>query len=114
MPAVIPRGPRIAMPGSALAHELETAISTLYNGGAPSITVKPMINKLSSFSVRVCRLAILPMVVAIVVLGDGAAPRAQGAGTVNPDDILYIMPTVETTPSGSLAGEVAEMRARFC
>jgi hypothetical protein len=72
-------------------------------------------NKLTSLSVlRLSRPRIvLALAFAIALFAEGASPRAQGTATVNPDDILYIMPTVETTPSGSLAGEVADMRARI-
>jgi hypothetical protein len=73
-----------------------------------------MINKLKRVSVvRVCRSAILTIVVLVVALiGHGAAPRAQGTAAVNPDDILYILPTIAFI-NGSLAAETADLRTRL-
>ena len=55
---------------------------------------------------------LLPLVLVAALLGEGAAPRAQVASTVNPEDILYILPTIAKV-NGSMASEYLELRSRL-
>jgi len=68
-------------------------------------------NKPTSLSVtRLSRSRILlALAFVIAILAEGAAPRAQGTATVNPDDILYILPTID----GPNNNEIAQMRSRI-
>jgi hypothetical protein len=55
----------------------------------------------------------LPAVLlAAVTMAGGAAPRAQVPAAVNPDDILYILPTIARV-NGSMAAEYQDLKARL-
>jgi hypothetical protein len=53
----------------------------------------------------------LAAVLLLTLVGGGTTPRAQVA-TVNPDDILYILPTIARV-NGSMANEYQELRSRL-
>src|SRR5437868_5095028 len=55
---------------------------------------------------------LLPLVLVAALLGEGAAPRAQVTATVNPDDIIYILPTIAKV-NGSMASEYLDLRSRL-
>jgi hypothetical protein len=67
-------------------------------------------NKLKSLSVTGLSRSrfVFALALVVAILADGAAPRAQTTHAVNPDDILYILPTIVTAN----ATEIAELRAR--
>jgi Big-like domain-containing protein len=53
-----------------------------------------------------------PLVLVAALLGGGAEPRAQSGSAVNPDDILYILPTIAKV-NGSMASEYLDLRSRL-
>src|SRR2546422_11429095 len=55
---------------------------------------------------------LLPLILVAALLGEGAAPRAQVVSAVNPDDILYILPTIAKV-NGSMASEYLDLRSRL-
>src|SRR5438045_7894924 len=52
---------------------------------------------------------VLLLAVVMALFADSPAPKAQGTATVNPDDILYIMPTLD----GPNNNEIAQLRSRI-
>jgi hypothetical protein len=55
---------------------------------------------------------LLPLILVAALLAEGTAPRAQVTSTVNPDDILYILPTIAKV-NGSMASEYLDLRSRL-
>lgn len=70
-----------------------------------------LVDRLCPAGARRARL-VAALAFAIAVPGSQTAPRAQIAPAVNPDDILYILPTIAAV-SGTMAAEYEDLKARL-